>query len=200
MRTTPEQRETKNRVERFLREAAQDISSGRFSRASRNLRRFLHLHLGPDARFNTLLLEAECSLETRRFSSARSSLDNAALLSSNPTDLDRLHLLRAYLLALSGDALDALHEVVPILRKANPMGGERAKGLWIAGLACYRRGHYTWAKRCFHLSAAFYRLNNQARELAHVLMNLALVAKSEGNIRIALNYLDEAASYVPGST
>jgi DNA-binding NtrC family response regulator/tetratricopeptide (TPR) repeat protein len=65
------------------------------------------------------------------------------------------------------------------------------------GLAFYRGGHYTWARSLFERSLSYYRSIGCHKNTGDILINLALVAKNQGDMDTALILLDEAAGTIP---
>jgi tetratricopeptide (TPR) repeat protein len=122
---------------------------------------------------------------------AAAELESARNLASGPDQLDDLELLDAHRLARLSAARTALQRAFSVLKR-HRTGDRAAKAHWIAGVALYRTGHYRWAKDCFELSAAHYRLSREPVLLAQVLENLALVVKNEGRTAAALDLLDQA--------
>ena len=188
----------RDRRARTLAMVARCIKWEQIARARRlleDLRR--NTRLDNDTQFEVSLLEIECSRVSRQFSSCQTQIADTRRLTSSARQLERLDVLEAHVAALAGEAKVALQLIVPILRHCPQIGETRARALSVMGLVCYRRGHYRWARTCFELAAAFYRLTQHTKELSHVLINLALVEKSEGQVARALAYLDDAARLVP---
>jgi DNA-binding NtrC family response regulator len=100
-------------------------------------------------------------------------------------------------LALVGRSRESLQRIKLALRDPEVRPLDQAKYLWFAGIALYRAGHYSWAKKYYLSSAAHLRILRQEKLLSQVLVNLALVAKNEGGMATALAYFDEAAAILP---
>jgi len=93
-----------------------------------------------------------------------------------------------------GSARAALAGSVAVLRRTDSADAA-AKARWVIGVALFRAGHYRWAKSCFELSAAHYRLSGQRINLAQVIENIGLVLKNQGRMAAALEHLDEAMQF-----
>ena len=187
----------RNKIERLLRLVDRCVELEELSRAKRLLDPLHVNEHDTHLRLQAAKLRIEYFLASRQFSECQHQISATRLLVTDDNARRSLDMYEAHLAALAGDARSAIRLVIPILRTSSPMESIRARGLWVIGLACYRRGHYRWATACFNLAAAFYRLSGRVKELAHVLINLALVAKSQGQIGRALAYLSDAATLIP---
>jgi transcriptional regulator with PAS, ATPase and Fis domain/Tfp pilus assembly protein PilF len=193
------QRPTELRTRRILDGLASMLEVERFDSAERGLARLLRIQLDPESNVRARLLQAECYFGLRQLARAReliSSLDQEKL---DPQPRLQTDLLYGHILAYSGQAREALDKVMPVLRRRDSVEEFKARAQGVAGLALYRMGHYRWAKELFKSSAAYYRLAGRRAKLAGTLINLGLVAKSQGRLDLALDYFDEAARLQTGS-
>jgi transcriptional regulator with AAA-type ATPase domain/tetratricopeptide (TPR) repeat protein len=193
----PQQPQADQLLARRLNNAAQAIADERIPRALQVLGRITRLHRDPESRFQLTILQAEAFLVGRRFREASRCLEEAATVPSTVEDTELVHLLRAHLLALSGSPREAVHLVIPILQNACALQSRKAKAHWILGLASYRSGHYGWARTFFERSLSYYRESGCHKSTGDILINLALVAKNQGDMSEAMVLLDKAANILP---
>ena len=180
-----------DRLERLFSRVSGLLEIEALGLASRNLTRLLRLPLDPASRVGFELLRVECDQRIGRADPGLELLQSRQDL--GPAEAMRLQLLTATHLALTGQSAAAFRQVVPILRRTGSFDEPRALAASAAGLALYRAGHYTWAKRAYQGSAAYFRLAKRPVSLARALGSLALVAKSQARLDVALEHLEEAA-------
>jgi DNA-binding NtrC family response regulator/ATP/maltotriose-dependent transcriptional regulator MalT len=194
--TTPRKRQTTETEETVLRRVSHLIDE-EDTKAARELLAELSTPTAPGNRFDAVLLKARLDLMDRRYSELANTLDQARELIDSPAQKQQVDLLDAHAKALTGNARSAFHIVRGLLRDMPRIGEARARASWIAGLSCYRCGHYAWARRFTQESASYYRLVGNQPLLANLLVNVALIDKSEGRIDVALAHLDEAMNNLP---
>lgn len=143
------------------------------------------------------LLTARLELLERRYRALAHTLARARAEAAAPEDLRRIELLAAHGEALSGQARTAFINAAKLIRQTQPMDELQARARWVAGLSCYRGGHYTWALRFTEDSAAYYRLLRDQPLMANLFINMALIRKNQGRVDLALSHLDEALANLP---
>jgi len=121
------------------------------------------------------------------------------MLATTAEDTLAARLLHAHGEVLLGRSRQGVRGAAEVIRNCLPGDERRARALRIVGLACYRTGHYPWARTNLQLAAAHYRLYGPSLSLGRCLMSLALVQKSEGQPDLALATLDEVSGLLPRS-
>ena len=143
------------------------------------------------------VLRAELFLLKREYGNLSDFLRMRETKSLSPSQRIELDIIGAHGEALVGEATKAFRQIARVLRSTNKFEGPRARSSWVAGVSCYRSGHYKWARHFFEASLSFYRLSSDHISIANLLVNLSLIDKSEGKIAVALSRLDEAFSILP---
>jgi transcriptional regulator with PAS, ATPase and Fis domain len=143
------------------------------------------------------MLRAECLIASRQFPALFEMLTRMQDLSASEHDRSLVDLLRSHGDVLAGRVRESVRTAVFCARDKDLGQDERARALRILGLACYRTGHYRWAKTFLRYSASVYRIGGSVPELIQSLNSLSLVCRSQGRMRASLDYLDEAASLLP---
>jgi len=185
-----------DRVVRAVARGRRLVMGQHASRALRLLDLLRSAVADPHTRFELEALRIQTLIDLGQYREAAAELDAARSLAVLPDQQDDLDLLDAHRLARLSAARSALHRAFSVLKR-HRTGDRAAKAYWIAGVALYRTAHYRWAKDCFELSAAHYRISRQLVYLAQVLENLALVLKNEGKVAAALDLLDQAMRLYP---
>jgi tetratricopeptide (TPR) repeat protein len=116
---------------------------------------------------------------------------------SEADQVKRIDQMLAHYYALIGRSRNAFRMAAASLRNPETEPLDRAQAFWTSGLAMYRAGHYSWARDLYLSASAHLRLLRKDKLLSQVLVNLALVAKSQGNMPSALAHFDEAAAILP---
>lgn len=143
-----------------------------------------------------LRLLIESHLVERRFATVE-SLCKDLEAATEPEHRTAVEILRGRNEILSGRAREAARRVLPLLKHLNRFEEQRAEAISILALACYRTGHYKWAKDGFLGAVAYYRIAGKPAQCLRNLIGLALVEKSQGRIDVALGHLDDAAALLP---
>ena len=154
-----------DRVVRALANVRRLVMAQHASRALRLLDLLRSAVENPGSRFELETLRIQALIDQGQYREAAAALESARTLASEPDQQDDLDLLDAHRLARLSAARSALRGAFAVLKR-HRMGDRAAKAHWIAGVSLYRAAHYKWAKDCFELSAAHYRLSRQPVYLA----------------------------------
>jgi len=174
------------------------IQEERVNHALKALELALSFDLGSRDAFRFRALQAELYLVSRKFTGLSDVIQTLRGLAVSADEHAFIAMIEAQSAVLAGKTQKAVHSLAPVIRRFDVYDERRARAFRIFGLACYRRGHYTWARAFLRRAEAFYRLNRQVPELIYCLNSISLVARSEGNIGLALANLEEAARLLPG--
>ncbi len=185
------------RVEAILRRVERYVHEERSARAQRVLDLLQESGLRPQYQFRCHALRADCLIVSRQFSSLGETLNEMQALAGSTRDRALVSLVRAHGDVLAGRAREAVRAVADFVRGAHSDQEHRARATRIVGLACYRTGHYHWAKMFLCHAAFYYRLHGRMPELIQALNSLSLVYRSQGRMRSSLDYLDEAMHLLP---
>jgi len=188
---------TPSQLAALLKRVASLVAEERIPRAMMLLEAIERQHLEPAEQFECLVQRADCYLASRQFAELEKLIVDLKNLASDDAQLLLAALVDAHWRALAGRAHEAVSLVARSARVLAPHDERRARAMRVVGVACYRTGHYHWARQCFQAAAAFYRLQGGTPGLIHCLNSLSLVVRSEGHLIVSLNYLDEAMRYLP---
>jgi DNA-binding NtrC family response regulator len=144
-------------------------------------------------------LLAECEIFLGESDAAKHGLRQLLDRQLNDDQRASAQIVRAHFLLKFGDARAAFKELVSLIRAEEIKPWIKARGRWIAANSLFRAGHYSWARHLYELSAAYYRLNSDRENLAQMLLNIGLVCKNQGDMRLGLVFLDESMKLLPAS-
>jgi len=139
----------------------------------------------------------EGALVERDFAAVRRLLPDFRQTAVTPNQIAWAIVCEAHLESLAGHARAAVALARDAIRRDRNDGDLRARVFATAGLACYRAGHYGWAKSYLEQAAGHYRITRQNGNLLRTLVSLSLVLKSRGDLQGALWQLDEATRLLP---